>query len=58
MTRHKNLPNLPIANDTQYKNSFLTGSNKLYTNLPDYVKKANTLSVFVKKLKKLEHNTK
>ena len=38
-TRHKNLLNLPMANDFQYKNSFLTRSNKLYSNLPDYVKK-------------------
>ena len=52
-TRHKNLPNLPMANDLQYKNSFLTRSNKLYSNLPDYVKKATSLPVFVKKLKEL-----
>ena len=56
MTRHKNLPNLPFANDTQYKNSFLTRSNKLYTNLPDHIKKAKTLSEFVQKIKTLEHN--
>ena len=51
MTRQKNLPNLPLANNIQYKNSFLTCSNKLYTNLPDYIKKAKTLSEFVKKIK-------
>ena len=56
MTRQKNLPNLPFANDIQYKNSFLTRSNKLYMNLPDYIKKAKTLSEFVKKIKTLEHN--
>ena len=56
MTRHKSLPNLPLANDTQYKNSFLTRSNKLYTNLPDHIKKVKRLSEFVQKLKTLEHN--
>ena len=56
MTRHKNLPNLPFANDTQYKNSFLTHSNKLYMNLPDPIKKAKTLSEFVQKIKTLEHD--
>ena len=56
MTRHKSLPNLPRANDTQYKNSFLTRSNKLYTSIPDHIKNVKRLSEFVKNLKILVHN--
>ena len=52
-TRHKSHPNLPLANDTQYKNSFLIRSNKLYTNLPDHIKNVKKLSEFVQKLKTL-----
>ena len=50
-TRQKHLPNLPRVNAPQYKNSFLACSNKLYSSLPDDVKKAPTLTSFVKKLK-------
>ena len=50
-TRQNHLPNLPMVNASQYKNSFLAHSNKLYTSLPDNVKNALTLSDFVKKLK-------
>ena len=57
-TRQKDLPNLPMANDLQYKNSFLTRSNKLYSSLPDYVKKGTSLPIFVKKLKELMHSKK
>ena len=52
-TRQKHLPNLPMANDLQYKNSFLARSNKLYSSLPDNVKRAPSLPNFVRKLKEI-----
>ena len=56
MTRQKHLPNLPTVQASQYKKSFLAHSNKLYTSLPDHVKKVPTLFSFVKKLKELLYN--
>ena len=50
-TRQKHLLNLPMANDSQYKNSFLVRSNKLYSSLPENIRKSPTLSTFAYKLK-------
>ena len=47
----KDLPNLPIAPDWQYKMSFLTRSNVLYNELPDTIKDSPTLAHFVRKVK-------
>ena len=50
-TRKKELPNLPLVHDLQYKNSYLTRSNLLYNELPETVKNRSTLASFVTKLK-------
>ena len=50
-THKKQLPNLPLVHNLQYKNSYLTRTNILYNELPETVKNVPKLANFVKKLK-------
>ena len=50
-TCKKHLPNLPLVQDLQYKNSFRTHSNVLYNELPETVQNSVHLADFAKKLK-------
>ena len=50
-TRKKELPNLPLVHDLQYKKSYSTHSNLLYNELPETVKNMPKLASFVTKLK-------
>ena len=52
-TRTRNIPNRPSAKLTLYRNSFLYSSIQNYSNLSAEVRDSATLSVFVKKCKRV-----
>ena len=55
-TRHKNIPNIPNAKNSQYRNSFLVRSISLYSSLSEKLKKVPTVASFVSQFKNCIHN--
>ena len=51
-TRHKNVPNLPTASSTKYRNSFLCKAISTYSSLPQTVTQIRSLPKFVCDCKK------
>ena len=50
-TRNKKIPNLPSANSSKYRSSFLFTSIKEYSKLSTELKEAKSLSIYVRSLK-------
>ena len=54
-TRHKKIPNLPSANSTKYRKSFLCKAISSYSSLPSVLTQLNNLPRFISECKKYLH---
>ena len=54
-TRHKKIPNLPSANSTKYRKSFLCKTISSYSSLPSVLMQSNNLPRFISECKKYPH---
>ena len=58
-TRHKSIPNLPRANNSRYRSSYLFQAISVYSKLPESVTKQPTLKSFISRCKQhlIEQNS-